>query len=144
MAAGPPATETVHASCVAVAGRGVLITGPSGSGKSALALELMSRGAGLVADDRTILTREGDDLIASCPPALSGLIEARFVGLLAADPHPPVPVALEVALGTRETERLPPRRSVTRLGFAVPLLHDAGTGHFAAAILQYLLMGRLH
>ncbi|GGL51763.1 HPr kinase/phosphorylase [Wenxinia marina] len=139
-----PAPETIHASCVAVAGRGVLITGPSGSGKSALALELMSRGAGLVADDRTILTRRGAGLVASCPPALTGMIEARFVGLLAAAAHPPVQVALEVDLGTRETERLPPRRSVTRLDVDVPLLHDAGTGHFAAAILQYLLLGRLH
>ena len=50
----------VHASCVARDGRAVLIRGASGSGKSGLALQLMALGAGLVADDRTRLWREGD------------------------------------------------------------------------------------
>src|SRR3546814_9666093 len=51
-------SETLHASCVAIGGRAVLIEGPSGSGKSDLALRLIDRGAKLVADDYTILTRE--------------------------------------------------------------------------------------
>jgi len=46
------ATTTIHASCVAVDGKGLLITGASGSGKSALALQLMAFGAHLIADDR--------------------------------------------------------------------------------------------
>ena len=44
------AAVLLHASCVAVAGRAVLITGPSGSGKSSLALTLLAHGAALVAD----------------------------------------------------------------------------------------------
>ncbi len=56
---GPSAVAAagiVHASCVAFGGAGVLILGPSGSGKSALALALMGLGAALVADDRVLLT----------------------------------------------------------------------------------------
>ena len=53
-------TETVHASTVATGGRAVLLSGPSGSGKSDLALRLIDRGFTLVSDDQTIVRREGD------------------------------------------------------------------------------------
>ena len=65
----------MHATTVALRGRGLLILGPSGSGKSTLALQLMAVGARLVADDRTDLTAQGDDVVASCPAALVGTIE---------------------------------------------------------------------
>ena len=54
----------LHATTVALAGQGVLILGPSGSGKSGLALQLMAMGAELVADDRTIVTARGSTLHA--------------------------------------------------------------------------------
>ena len=67
--AGPRlSAETVHASTVAIDGRAVLISGPSGSGKSDLALRLIDRGFTLVSDDQTIVSRDGDRLIASAPP----------------------------------------------------------------------------
>ncbi|MFZ3585333.1 HPr kinase/phosphorylase [Loktanella sp. DJP18] len=78
--------DTVHATAVAIAGRGVLIRGRSGAGKSALALDLMAFGAVLIADDRVHLTRRGDRILATCPPVLSGLTEARGLGLLRATP----------------------------------------------------------
>ena len=81
-------TLTLHASCVALDGRGVLILGRSGAGKSSLALELMALGARLVADDRTVLHADDGAPVASCPPAILGKIEARGVGILAADPSP--------------------------------------------------------
>ena len=140
---GPPdPSEILHASCVCHSGRGLLILGRSGSGKSALALELISRGAQLVADDRVIVTRQRDALIASCPPAISGRIEARFMGLLNAAPAGPARVALVADLDHQETERLPPHRSTKLLGLSLPLVHNTGTQHFPAAILQYLLAGR--
>ncbi|WP_343064614.1 serine kinase [Limimaricola variabilis] len=133
----------LHASCVAWQGRGLLIIGPSGSGKSALALALMALGCDLVADDQVLLSRQPDGgLRAACPATIAGLIEARGVGLLNAVPAGPVRLVLAVARGTPETERLPPERSVTYLGCSLPLLHDVGTGHFAPAILQYLKAGR--
>ncbi len=82
-----PALQTVlHASTVSLGGCGLLILGPSGTGKSALALRLLTRGALLVADDRTELARVDDRLVARCPPALAGLIEAASC---APTPSPP-------------------------------------------------------
>ncbi len=137
-----PSETTVHASCIALDGKAVLIRGASGSGKSGLGLELMALGANLLADDRVILTRVGNAIIASCPPALNGMIEARGIGILNATPCPPCPVVLIVDLDKPEQERLPPRRSENLLGCRLPLLHNAGINHFAAAILQYLKAGR--
>ena len=132
----------VHASCVALDGRGLLILGPSGSGKSSLAVALMAFGARLVADDRTILTGRGDSLIASCPPALSGLIEARGLGVLHAEPVESAALVLAVDMGQTEAERLPPVRSVTFAGRRITLVHSSPSPHFPAAVLQYLKAGR--
>ncbi|WP_235829885.1 HPr kinase/phosphorylase [Frigidibacter oleivorans] len=128
----------LHATCVAEGGRGLLILGPSGAGKSGLALTLMAAGARLVADDRVDLHREGDRLIASCPEPLRGRIEARGVGLLAAEAYGPAPVVLAVDLGVAETERLPPRRQLMLLGLPIALVHKVESAHFPGAILQYL------
>ncbi|WP_233544969.1 HPr kinase/phosphorylase [Pseudooceanicola sediminis] len=141
-AAGAQGPVIVHASCAAVAGRGVLVLGPSGAGKSSLVLEMLSRGAGLVADDRVILSRETDALIAASPPPLEGLIEARGIGILKARYGGPTKVSMVVDLGKDELERLPPQRSTILLGVSLPLLHNTGTAAFAAAILQYLREGR--
>jgi HPr kinase/phosphorylase len=137
----PQGPLTLHATTVAVAGRGLLILGPSGSGKSALALDLMALGACLVADDRTIVTRAGDTLVATCPPAIRGLIEARGIGILNATPCDSAPLALAVDLGHTETERLPPPRKIDLLDRPLPLLHKVATGYFAAGLLQYLKAG---
>ena len=135
---------TVHATCVAWDGRGVLITGKSGAGKSGLALMLMGLGCGLVADDRVTLSATDGDVIATCPPALQGLIEARGIGILNAAATGPVPLALVVDLDQRELERMPPRRSITLSGCALPLIHGQENAHFAAAILQLLKAGWSH
>lgn len=135
--------EVWHGSAVAWGGRCALIRGPSGSGKSGLALELMALGAGLVADDRVVLSCEPEGVpMAHAPDALRGLIEARGVGLLRADPVDAAVVVLVVDLGTVETERLPPERTIDILGHEVPLVQKVESPHFAPAILQYLKAGR--
>lgn len=68
----------MHGSCVSRDGKGVLLVGPSGAGKSDLVLRLLSRGFELVADDQVDIA----DGIASCPPALAGLLEARGLGIV--------------------------------------------------------------
>lgn len=132
----------LHASTVAMNGMGLLILGPSGSGKSALALQLLALGARLVADDRTILARRGAQVIAQCPPALSGLIEARHIGILHAVPLPEVTVRLVVDLGREETDRLPQRHQMTLLGTTFDLVFASRSSHFPAALLCYLSGGR--
>ena len=64
--------ETLHASTVALDGRAVVISGPSGSGKSDLALRLLDRGFVLVSDDQTIVKKDGDRLLATAPPTIAG------------------------------------------------------------------------
>ena len=74
-------SETIHASTVAIEGRAVLITGPSGSGKSDLALRLLDRGFTLVSDDQTIVRRDGDRLIASAPPTIAGKLDLALASV---------------------------------------------------------------
>lgn len=102
----PLSAETVHASSVAIDGRAVLITGPSGSGKSDLALRLLDRGFALLSDDQTIVRRDGDRLIASAPPQIAGKLEVRGIGILDVDWVTDVPVALLVELKS-DIQRLP-------------------------------------
>lgn len=137
-----PDPITFHASTVSIRGQGVVIEGASGAGKSGLSLTLMAMGARLVADDRTILTRRGDQVIASPPAAIAGRIEARGIGILCADHEPEAPVALVVNLSEMETDRLPPRRSKNLLGIRIPMLHYVESPYFAAGILQYLIGSR--
>jgi serine kinase of HPr protein (carbohydrate metabolism regulator) len=110
--------DTIHASTVAIRGRGVMILGPSGAGKSDLALRLLDRGAQLVADDRTILTRDGDALVASCPATIAGRIEVRGIGIVAHAHRESARVALAVTLG--EEERLPEPHARSFAGISVP------------------------
>ncbi|MDZ4136143.1 MAG: HPr kinase/phosphatase C-terminal domain-containing protein [Paracoccaceae bacterium] len=145
--AAPPcpddATQTgLHGTSVAIDGRGVLILGPSGAGKSSLALHLMAFGARLVADDYTLISRRAQALFATCPPPLSGLIEARGLGLLRADPVPEAKIDLIVDLEHTENHRLPPHRSMSLLGLPIALVFKTEGSHFAAAILHYIKAGR--
>ncbi|CAN5160446.1 HPr kinase/phosphatase C-terminal domain-containing protein [soil metagenome] len=114
--------ETVHASTVAIDGRAVLIAGPSGSGKSDLALRLLDRGFTLVSDDQTIVRREGDRLVASAPPQIAGKLEIRGIGIMEMETVGDVPVALLVEL-TSDIPRLPDdSRERPILGVALPLI----------------------
>ena len=71
----------IHATTVQLGAHGVLIIGPSGSGKSDLALRLIGEGALLVSDDQTRLTLKDGRLIATAPATIAGRIEARGIGI---------------------------------------------------------------
>ena len=115
--------ETLHCSTVAVDGRAVLITGPSGSGKSDLTLRLIDRGYNLVSDDQTIIKKDGERIIASAPPTIAGKLEVRGIGIVEMDRVDGVPVALIVELTSSEIQRLPDdSRERPLLGIKVPLV----------------------
>jgi HPr kinase/phosphorylase len=137
-----PEETILHASCVAFKGQGLLMLGASGRGKSGLALNLMALGAELVADDRVALTRVGQSIIASAPENISGLIEARGIGLLRAATFGPVPLAFVVDLNQTEAERMPPIHQTVLLGVSLGLLFKVDAPHFAAALIQMMKEGR--
>ena len=115
-------SETVHASTVATEGRAVVISGPSGSGKSDLALRLLDRGFTLVSDDQTIVKRDGDRLLASPPPTLAGKLEIRGIGIVEVEHVAEIPIGLFVEL-TSDIQRLPDDdRERQILGIPVPLI----------------------
>jgi len=114
--------ETIHSSTVASDGRAVLISGPSGSGKSDLALRLLDRGFTLVSDDQTIVKRDGDRLLASAPPTIAGKLEIRGIGIVEMERTDNVPVALIVEL-TGDLQRFPDdSRERPILGVRLPLV----------------------
>ncbi|GGG66722.1 hypothetical protein GCM10011415_11980 [Salipiger pallidus] len=135
-------SPALHATAVALHGRGLLIQGASGSGKSSLALDLMAMGARLVADDRVIVTERDGALWLSCPSPLRGLIEARGLGLLRADPIETVALHTIVDLDHPETERMPHCREIMLQGHRIPLLQRPSHTSFPAALIQYLKGGR--
>jgi serine kinase of HPr protein (carbohydrate metabolism regulator) len=122
MSTPPLSSETVHTSCVAIAGRAVLIGGRSGKGKSDLALRLIDRGASLVSDDYTLVRRIEGRLLATAPETIMGKIEVRGVGILEFPAERDVPVALFVDLDMDAT-RLPvtPEKQMVA-GVAVPAI----------------------
>lgn len=116
----------VHASVVALAGRGLLILGAAGSGKSALALALTGRGAALVADDRVALVRRGRALVARPPQATLGLVEARGIGILPLPAVPEAVLTLAVDLDRPPSARMPQKATITFLGVGIELISGKG------------------
>jgi serine kinase of HPr protein (carbohydrate metabolism regulator) len=114
--------ETLHASTVAIDGRAVLISGPSGSGKSDLALRMLDRGFTLVSDDQTIIKKDGARLLASAPPTIAGKLEIRGLGIVEVERVDNIPIVLIVEL-TSDIQRLPDdSRERPILGVPLPIV----------------------
>jgi HPr kinase/phosphorylase len=130
----------LQATCVAVDGAGVLLRGPSGSGKSDLALRLIDAGAMLVADDGVELRLDGARLMAAlpstAPESVRGRLEVRGLGLLPVPSIAAAAVALALDMVTAGTiERLPEPQTIQWLGIDVPLLRlDPATVSAAAKV----------
>jgi HPr kinase/phosphorylase len=124
------ASPSIHASTVLIGSRAVLIRGPSGSGKSRLALALLQAGeegrlafARLVSDDRTLLEAVHGRLLARCVPELAGLIEIRGIGIRKVPYEPAAVVFLVIDLGA-DNLRLPEpgTRTTSIKGIVLPRL----------------------
>jgi HPr kinase/phosphorylase len=107
-------TRRLHGSCVARNDDAILLRGAPGSGKSDLALRLLSRGFELIADDQVDVT----DGVASCPETLAGLLEVRGIGIVRVPHRAQARLALVVDLG-QAPERLPQPRRDDMLGVPV-------------------------
>jgi serine kinase of HPr protein (carbohydrate metabolism regulator) len=130
----------LHATAVAIDGRAVLLRGPSGSGKSDLAMRLIDAGGRLVADDQSEVQRCGNGLLVRAPATIAGLFEVRGLGILRLDALAEAPVGMIADLTAAERiERLPLRRIATILGIAVPLIEIAPFEASAAAKLRLAL-----
>ena len=130
----------VHGTSVALGDEGVLLRGPSGSGKSDLALRLIDQGARLVADDQTELHIEGDAIAMTAPATIAGQLEVRGIGIVQV---PSVPVAaLRLVVDLTDPamiERLPEPRHCDVLGHNVPLIALAPFEASAVAKLRLAL-----
>ncbi len=143
-------SETLHASLIArhrpFGWQGVLIFGPSGSGKSDLALRMCARGFRLVADDRACVWPSEGRLYGAAPARLAGRMEVRHVGIIACASLDLARIALTVTdSGGALPERLPEAHTHTLEGVIVPALnlrlHEPATPERLIAALDHLRAG---
>jgi len=136
---------TIHATAVKIDQYAVVLRGPSGVGKSDLALRLIDAGAQLISDDQTNLFIENNILCAGPAKNLLGLIEIRGLGILSFDPAPPSAVGciIDLISGPRpdkEKNRLPPPQTTSLLGHTISLV-ELYPFDLSAAIKVKLALG---
>jgi HPr kinase/phosphorylase len=130
----------VHGTSVALGGDGILLRGPSGSGKSDLALRLIDEGGRLVADDQTELRVSSDDISMTAPASIAGRMEVRGIGILRVPTVAAAPLRLVVDLvPSSAIERLPDAQSCDYLERRVPLIQLAPFEASAPAKLRLAL-----
>lgn len=113
----------LHATSVVFCGRGLLLRGASGSGKSDLALRIMDAGGSLVSDDYTQLVVKDNQLIASPPETIKGMIEVRGIGLLKVAHVPSTRIDVLIECESKEViERLPQVIHTEIEGISLPTL----------------------
>ena len=115
--------KNIHANSICLKNKGILITGPSGSGKSDLTLRLiMKYNAVLIADDRTIVENKNGVLKASCPQNIKGMLEVRGVGIcnFATKASSKISLVVELVSSRSKIERLPNPQNAEILGVKIP------------------------
>ncbi len=114
--------DIVHGSAVAIGGNGLLLLGPSGSGKSDLALRLIDRGAVLISDDIVVVETRDDLPVLVAAPNILGKIEVRGVGICSMEFIPSAPLRLVVVFSDNY-DRMPPEDQRTSVsGFSIPVI----------------------
>ncbi|MEZ5708620.1 MAG: HPr kinase/phosphatase C-terminal domain-containing protein [Blastomonas sp.] len=132
MTGGPSLQTLFAASAIAIGDRAMLITGPSGIGKSELTLALVDRGANLIGDDQVMLTRDeisnSGTLLASPAPNIEGQLEVRNLGILPCPSRRDVPVALVLALDPDAPRWIDKAGQIELLGMAIPMIRLTPNG----------------
>ncbi len=131
--------NNIHATAIAIGGHGIIVQGPSGSGKSDLALRLIDRGAMLICDDRVIVdTTDGFPLLKQAEN-IAGQIEVRGIGIVTMPATPQAGLRLIVNIGL-PPERFPVAMPVSDLcGFSVPTLNLLAFEHSAVIKVEIAL-----
>ncbi|UWQ21267.1 HPr kinase/phosphorylase [Jannaschia sp. W003] len=135
-----PDTLSVHATAVVVDGAALLLCGPSGSGKSGLAAQMIAGGAGLIADD-LCLVRRGVPPVVAAPPDAPAAMELRGLGLVPVPLHPAAPLAAVLVLAPSPA-RLPEPETIPVLGRDVLLLRHPYRFDAAAKMLIWMAAHR--
>ena len=137
----------VHATCLSLytggAWRGALILGPTGAGKSDLALRAMQAGCALISDDYTRLWSSHGHLYAGAPETIAGRMEIRGLGVVGAAARPFTRVHLAALAQDETPERLPAAEVTALLGHAVPTLRVTPREASSLAKLLTALRGRV-
>ena len=129
----------VHGSAVQIMERGILLLGPSASGKSDLALRLIDAGAVLIADDQVGLVCENGRLLARPPARLAGMIELRGIGIMRV-PYRSAPLDLAVDLELSvAVEQLPEPETISYLGVDLPKIRLDARAPSAVARIKMVL-----
>ncbi|WP_417452472.1 HPr kinase/phosphorylase [Kiloniella sp.] len=134
-------SQLVHGTTIAFQNDGwltaVVLRGESGAGKSDLALRMIDAGrAELVSDDQTLLSKLGNNILASPPPSIAGKLEVRGLGIVSFSYCSDVPLGLVVDLVSRgEVERLPDVRKEKILGVEIPCIQLHSFDHSTVAKL---------
>lgn len=111
----------IHASCLELDKRGILFVGDSGAGKSDMVLRLIEeKKAHLVADDRVDIKKYKEQIIASCPNNIKGLLEVRGIGIVKYPSKPKTVIQLVVRLSNLPTERIPEEDFFVFEGVKIP------------------------
>lgn len=131
-------SQSIHATLIAHQGIGMLISGPSGTGKTRLALEAMQLGAKFIADDQVALTMNTGMLMGGPVPGFKGIIEVRGMGLVQLPDTATQQVihCLIELTPIEQIERLPTTKETRDLlGVAVPLVRMAPPPHTSGGVL---------
>ena len=114
----------VHATLIDYNGKGILLTGKSGSGKSDVALRMiMDKGAKLVGDDRIMLNRDGNAVLGKAPDILAKKLEVRNVGIVEIEnitEEVEVCLCVELCKDKTSLDRLPQNKYIDILGVDIP------------------------
>jgi len=137
----PVARETIHATSVAIRGRGVLILGPSGSGKSDLALRLIDRGASLISDDYTVASSPDGRLLLDAPPNIAGRMEIRHLGIVDIPCVGGVPANLVIELKDSPPRMPDQDQTFCIAGILLPLVTLSGLEPSAPIKVEFALDG---